>query len=163
MGIRFVNSYNFYVKSVVKSLFIVVLFSLVGCATIQKHIAVRNCEFELESVKVASISLTGFILAVELKAQNPNLFDAGANSLSLDMYVNNSKIAKAVFPKFDIKPSESTKLIGKVEIPYWAISSAAQSLVKNGKVDYRFEGFVKIETLIGSFDFPVAVYKNKEG
>ena len=155
--------HNLHAKIVIKLLFLVALFAIYGCATIQKHIAVRNCEFELESVKVASISLTGFTLAVELKVQNPNLFDAGANSLSLDMYVNNNKITRAVFPKFDIKPSESTKLIGKVEIPYWAISSALQSLVKDGKVDYRLEGFVKIETLIGSFDFPVVVYKNKEG
>jgi|GEM_PF-4668617 len=163
MGISLKTLHNLHAKVVVKLLFLVALFVVYGCATIQKHIAVRNCKFELESVKVDSMSLTGLTLVVELLAKNPNSFDAGANSLALDMYVNNSKTARVVFPKFYIKPSESTKLISKVEISYGDLLSAGNSLIKTGKANYRLEGFVRIETLIGSFDFPVAVYKNKEG
>jgi len=131
----------------------------VGCARLlQERAGMRNAKYALQSVRLASIGLTGADVAVTLGVTNPNEIDAVLDALDFRLFVNDRHIADgATDAELRVPPGEERELPIRVRVDYGDVPGIARLLRSEQARTWRVEGTAHYDTVLGTFDFPVEV------
>ena len=139
--------------------------SLVNCALlkqVQQRIAVKNCRFNFTGARAHTFSLTGFTVDLNIRATNPNNIDVITDRIDLMLYINDRQTVSARFKGTTIPTNKSKALSTVIQIPYTTAGMAIIDILKSKKpVSYRLEGTVHLDTKLGTFSFPVTLYRNQ--
>lgn len=118
----------------------------------------RNADYALRSVRLASVGLTGADVAVTLGVTNDNEIAAVLDALEFALYVNDRHIADgATDAQLRVPPGESRDLPIRVRVDYAAVPGIARLLRGEQARTWRVAGTAHYDTVLGTFDFPVDV------
>lgn len=140
-----------------KSLIIFVL--LLNCFIVQR-VAVKNCQFSLESVDLVQATLADFTLCLKIGVKNPNTIDVVIDRLSYNFFVNEHSVFTGSTGEGSKIPASGSKtLTTPVKLNYLDIGSALVSAIKERKAHYKLTGTVYFDTVLGTFSYPVTILK----
>ena len=136
--------------------------SLTACGVREKRENLKNCEFELDNVEVKTFSFTAVDLIVYVGVMNPNPSDVVVDRLKFDLYTGDNKVANGE------QTQNTTIAAGQREVIQLNVSTTAsqlgstlmRALMTGGAVDYRVEGTVFLDTILGEIPYPISLEGN---
>jgi LEA14-like dessication related protein len=128
-------------------------------------------EVELEGLQIGSLGLTGGTLLANVRVENPNRFTLRGGDLRYQLFLkkpNSSatssaaagdsawvRIAEGTYEEdLEIRGHESRTFQVPIEFSFADLGSAASSIMRTGRVDYRATGTVDVRTPFGSREVP---------
>ncbi|MEQ9364150.1 MAG: LEA type 2 family protein [Leptospirales bacterium] len=141
---------------------VAMLTGLTACDLAGKRENLKNCEFELENLEIASFSFTKVELLVHVGIQNPNPSDVVVDRLTFELFTGDNKVADGKHTENIIVPAGERRSI-KIDVtttPNQLGNTLVQALMSNGDVDYRVEGIVYLDTILGEIPYPVNIEGN---
>ncbi|HAV92399.1 TPA: hypothetical protein DCW38_04380 [candidate division WOR-3 bacterium] len=138
----------------------VILILNVNCAIINQMQAIKNLDYEYDSVKAGFPSLSGMNVIVKMKVSNPNKADVTIKKISYQIFVNDIKVAEGKSEdEFKVKQKESKLYSTKIFIGFKETADFISKL--SGGIDYKIEvrGDVWFKTSLGTYNFPFNVEK----
>lgn len=139
------------------------LVGLTGCASL-----VKQPQVALASIGLSSIGITGATARVELDVHNPNGFDLNARAVEYTLSfvegipadtpvgddewraVASGRSADPV----SLESGQTTPVTLLVPFSYSELGSAAASLLRDGRLRYRFAGAFTVGSPIGDIRIP---------
>lgn len=137
------------------------IFSLLlaNCFIFQR-VAVKNCQFSLESVDLVQVALSDLTLGLKIGVKNPNSIDVVIDRLGYQFFVNEHGVFTGSTGEGSKIPAGSSKtLTTQVKLNYLEIGSAVVSAIREQKAHYKLTGTVYLDTALGTFSFPVTILK----
>ena len=148
---------------------VLILFtSMTGCSFLQSRMAVKNCNFTFVDAQPI-LSLKDIMkkqLRVDIKVniENTNPIKVVIDKLDLLLYINGKDTLQSNFAGVEIEKGQSKVVSTQLVIPFSKVGSGIIDVIKSkGEVEYKLVGKVYIKTPIGTFNFPVTIYKKKVG
>jgi LEA14-like dessication related protein len=134
-------------RRLTKSLLAALAAALGGCVP-----TVEQPEIWLESVRVASLGLTGGVVDVRLSVHNPNRFVVQARGLTYDFQIRDPEGDRWV-PFTEGRLDEPLRVGARdtlevrvpVEFSYRGLGEAWRALIDRGSFDYRVSGVVELQ------------------
>lgn len=136
--------------------------TLTSCGIREKRENLKNCEFELDNVEMANFSFSQVDLIVHVGVMNPNPSDVVVDRLKFDLYTGGNKVANGE------QNQNTTIAAGQREVIKLNVSTTAsqlgstlmRALMTGGNVDYRVEGVVFLDTILGEIPYPISLEGN---
>lgn len=123
---------------------LILLMLLPSCSWLKRAM---KPEISLENVIVKEVSLSAASLVLEVKVENPNLFDITLKGLDFNLYLNDSFVGKGlVGENVAIKRRETTIVPVPFSAQYQDLWEMVRLLLRDGPKDYRIQGTVTLDT-----------------
>ncbi len=137
---------------------LILLLLLSSCSWIKKTM---RPDISLENVIIQEASLSAASLVLELKVENPNLFDITLKGLDFNFYLNDAFVGKGgMGEEIAIKKRAPTIVPVPFSCQYQDLFQMARLLFRNGPKDYRIQGTVTLDTFFWNTQKPFD-YKGK--
>ncbi|PIP13839.1 MAG: hypothetical protein COX48_03105 [bacterium (Candidatus Stahlbacteria) CG23_combo_of_CG06-09_8_20_14_all_34_7] len=141
--------------------FLFILFILTSCAIFNQIHAIKNLEYEYDSFKIGTPSLSGMNLLINIKVRNPNKSDVTINNIVYQIFVNDIKIAEGESEKeFKIKKNETGIYSTKILIDFKDAAKFISHFNRGSDYQIEVKGDVRFKTSFGSYTFPFRMMKN---
>ena len=135
---------------------------IVACNFIQSRENLQNCKFTFEGLEVQNYSLSRLDLRVKVGVENPNASEVVVDRLDFKLFISDREVADGKRDTKDTIPAGEKQIIdldvsttpGKLGM------TALSALVALGDVDYRLEGTVHLDTIVGSIPYPIELQGN---
>ena len=127
-------------------------------------------EVDLEGLQIGSLGLTGGTLLANVRVENPNRFTLRGDDLRYELFLkkpNSSgsgaaagdsawvRIAEGTYEEdLEIRGHESRTFQVPIEFSVADLGSAASSIMRTGRVDYRATGTIDVRTPFGTREVP---------
>jgi len=138
----------------------VILLLTVNCAIINQMQAIKNLDYEYDSVEAGFPSLSGMNVIVKMKLSNPNKADVTIKKIAYQIFVNDIKVAEGKSEdEFKIKRKETKIYPTKILIGF---KETADFISKfSGGIDCKIEvrGEAWFKTSLGTYNFPFNIEK----
>ncbi|NPA80193.1 MAG: LEA type 2 family protein [Thermotogae bacterium] len=103
---------------------------LVGCATVQERVSLKDCEFSIQGAKLRNVDLQGFSMDVLLKVVNPNSIDAVVDKFVGSVFIEGLKVADVSTKYGERVPAGSSVILPiSVDVKYSYLKEAASRLL----------------------------------
>lgn len=123
---------------------LILLMLLSSCSWLKRAM---KPEISLENVLVKEISLSAASLVLEVKVENPNLFEITLKGLDFNLYLNDAFVGKgALGESLAIKRRDATIVPIPFSTQYQDLWEMARSLLRDGPKEYRIQGTVTLDT-----------------
>ena len=133
----------------------VVVFLTTGCATIQA-LQFEQPGFDLTSVRIDGLGLTGGSLTLLIDVNNPNAYDLRTGQIDVALDFEGTRFADALL---DRNTRFGSQAVTPIELPIsfmWAgVGAGARALLERGEVGYALATRLTVDTPLG--DRPVAM------
>ncbi|MCR9142466.1 MAG: LEA type 2 family protein [bacterium] len=150
-------------RSLLLALIVTMLVGATACGDLRsKRENLKNCEFELENLEVANFGFSKVDLLVQVGIQNPNPSDVVVDRVVFDLYTGDNKVADGKHNENITVPAGEQRSI-KIEVattPSQLGNTLLKALMSNGSVDYRVDGTVYIDTVLGEIPYPINLEGN---
>jgi LEA14-like dessication related protein len=134
----------------------VLLGFLVACPSYQHRVNIRNCRFTLRHVTVTGVDLMGAHFRVTIGVHNPNEVETIVDRLDFDFFFNQKQVFHGQNrARLTVPAGETRDLNLDLTADYLDVASVAKDLRTRTFKDYRLKGKVMLDTIVGTFDFPV--------
>ncbi|HBS05105.1 MAG TPA: hypothetical protein DEA96_09080 [Leptospiraceae bacterium] len=131
------------------------------CAFQRMRENLKNCEFDLDSVSVKSLSFTKIELALDVGIKNPNAEQVILDKLVFDLYGSDRKLGSGKHNETAVIPPSERKV---VTIDFsTSLSEVGMGLLQNlrsGQAKYRMEGTAYLKTFFGELPVPFSIEKD---
>ncbi|MEQ8350970.1 MAG: LEA type 2 family protein [Leptospiraceae bacterium] len=138
-----------------------VVSATTDCAFQRMRENLKNCEFDLDSVSIKSMSFTSVELAVDVGIENPNSEQVILDKLVFDLYGGDRKLGSGKHNETAVIPPSERKV---VSIDFSAsLSEVGMGLLQNlksGQATYRMEGTAYLKTFLGEVPIPFSIEKD---
>ncbi len=148
--------------SVVAALALILFTTAAACGVREKRENLKNCEFELENLEVVNFGFSQVDLLVHVGVQNPNPSDVVVDRLEFELFTGDNKVAEGKHSE-NITVAAGDKGVVKLEVattPAQLGTTLMQALMSGGGVDYRVEGIVYLDTILGEIPYPINIEGN---
>lgn len=126
--------------------FLILLMFLPSCSWLKRAM---KPEISLDNVLVKEVSLSGASLVLEVKVENPNLFDIILKGLDFNLYLNDAFVGKgALGESVAIKKRDTTIVPVPFSAQYQDLWEMVRLLLRDGPKDYRIQGTVTLDTFL---------------
>lgn len=147
-----------------RSALLPVLALVAGCASL-----VKEPQVSLAYLELASIGITGATARVQLEVRNPNRFSLNARAVEYTLAFHPGDPGQAAdLPEGDwrtvaagrsadpvtLSGGETTPVTVMVPFTYSEIGAAAASLLRDGRLRYRFTGSFTVGSPVGDLRIP---------
>jgi LEA14-like dessication related protein len=134
------------------------LVFFLACAGIKERLQIKECKFNLVSVRGYDYGFSDLNLDFEIKVENPNKIDAVLDKLSYTFLVNGTDVFSGTTGKGIKIPAEKSKnFVTTINLEYKKIGSAVIDAITTGKAEYEVKARAYIETIIGEISYPVNI------
>ncbi len=151
-----------------KAKIILSIFIALGMVTVTTDCAfqrmrenLKNCEFDLDSVSIKSLSFTSIELALDVGIKNPNAEQVILDKLVFDLYGSDRKLGSGKHNETAVIPPSERKV---VTIDFQtSLSEVGMGLLQNlrsGQATYRMEGTAYLKTFLGELPVPFSIEKD---
>ncbi|MBI38705.1 MAG: hypothetical protein CMF59_03840 [Leptospiraceae bacterium] len=151
-----------------KAKIILSIFIALGMVTVTTDCAfqrmrenLKNCEFDLDSVSIKSLSFTSIELALDVGIKNPNAEQVILDKLVFDLYGSDRKLGSGKHNETAVIPPSERKV---VTIDFQtSLSEVGMGLLQNlrsGQATYRMEGTAYLKTFFGELPVPFSIEKD---
>ena len=140
----------------------VAILSASSCGVRDKRENLKNCEYELENLEVGSFSFTAVELIVHVGVKNPNPSDVVVDRLDFELFTGNDKVAEGKHLENVVIPAGERKVV-KLDVKTSTSqvgNTLLRALMSGGAVDYRVEGIVYLDTILGEIPYPIKIEGN---
>ena len=128
----------------------VALVLVTGCATIGRQ-AFRTPTVELRDVRLRAIGLDGGALDLVIDVNNPNEFRIDATRLTYTLIADSAQLATgAVTKRVTLKARENNEIILPLTFTMKEMMGAAETILRQGRVNYTVKGEFTVDTPFGS-------------
>lgn len=142
---------------------ILTVLMLGRCAMQQERENLKNCEFNIDSAEVVSMSFPQVELKLNMSVENPNPDRVVIDKLDFTAFVSDKKLADGKTGLTTIIPPGETKIVPlTVKGSILEIGTGLLSSVQAGKAAYRVEGTAYVETWLGTIPVPFSVEPEEE-
>lgn len=130
-------------------------FLMSGCATVQQF-RFEQPDFDLISVRIDGLGLTGGSLTLLIDVDNPNAYDLRTSQIDLAIDFDDTRFGEAFL---DGSTSFGSQTVTTIELPLsfnWAgVGAGARALLERGAIDYTLLTRLTVGTPLG--DRPIEV------
>ncbi|MBU45629.1 MAG: hypothetical protein CMN76_20645 [Spirochaetaceae bacterium] len=131
------------------------------CAFQRMRENLKNCEFDLDSVSVKSLSFTSVELAVDVGIKNPNAEQVILDKLVFDLYSSDRKLGSGKHNETAVIPPSERKVVTiDFKTSLSEIGMGLLSTLKSGQATYRMEGTAYLSTFLGEVPVPFSIEKD---
>ncbi len=133
----------------------VVALLIVGCATVQS-LRFEQPDFDLTSVRIDGLGLTGGSLTLLIDVDNPNAYDLRTGQIDVAIDFEGTRFGEAFL---DGSTRFGSQAITPIELPLsfgWAgVGAGARALLERGAISYTLSTRFTVDTPLG--DRPLEV------
>lgn len=151
-----------HLRRIAGLLIVSLVMTAASCGIREKRENLKNCEFELENLEVANFGFSQVDLLVHVGVQNPNPSEVVVDRLEFELFTGENKVADGKHSENLTVPAGEKRVI-KIEVattPSQLGNTLLKALMSGGGVDYRVEGTVYLDTILGEIPYPVSIEGN---
>ncbi|HOU54110.1 MAG TPA: LEA type 2 family protein [Myxococcota bacterium] len=127
-----------------------------GCNALQKRLAFANTRFELKSVGLRSVDLSGVTFEVRLEVFNPNDIAALLDGMNVDFGLDGrSLVSMSSTQRVNVPARERRAMSLDLRVGISTIAGMLQHVRSAVPKTYHVRGVAFFDTDIGRFDVPV--------
>lgn len=121
-----------------------------------KREALRSCEISLADVRVKSAGLTSASLEILFRIYNPNKVTATLDRADYSVYANDIYLGEGhITSRVDVPANNTVTIISPFDLSYsGALKTVWPYLTSSGKLLWRINGTVHVDTPFGTLDIP---------
>ncbi|MGB9728090.1 MAG: LEA type 2 family protein [Nitrososphaeria archaeon] len=121
-----------------------------------KREALRACEISLADVRVKSVGLTSASLEIVFRIYNPNRVTATLDRADYSVYANGIYLGEGhITGKVDVPANNTVTIVSPFDLSYsGALKTVWPYLMSGGKLLWRINGTLHIDTPLGTLDIP---------
>ncbi len=121
-----------------------------GCATVQRFVFERP-DFDLTSVRIDGLGLTGASLTLLVDVDNPNSYDLRTGQIDLSIDFEGTRFGEAFL---DASTRFGSRAVTSIELPLsvkWAgVGAGARALLQRGAIGYTLVTKLTVDTPLGA-------------
>ncbi len=153
---RFARTDHFVIRiSMIRWVAAVVALLTMGCATVQS-LRFEQPDFDLTSVRVDGLGLTGGSLTLLIDVDNPNAYDLRTGQIDVAIDFEGTRFGEAFL---DGSTRFGSQAVTPIELPLsfgWAgVGAGARALLERGAISYTLSTRFTVDTPLG--DRPLEV------
>ena len=136
--------------------------STTACGVREKRENLKKCEFELRDLEIVNFGFSKVDLLVHVGVKNPNTSDVVVDRLEFELFTGASKVADGKHQENVTIPAGEDRVV-KLDVtttPGQVGSTLMKALMSGGSVDYRVQGIVYLDTILGEIPYPVNIEGN---
>jgi len=137
-----------------------VIFVLSGCGFLARRAALKNCQYNLESVKLSEATLTDMTLALGVLTKNTNEVEVEVDRMNYEFFINGKKAFEGAMGQgVKIAPGRTETVNTTINLNYIELGSALAQAVKDEQANYDVRGTAYLSSSLGTFAFPFFISK----
>jgi LEA14-like dessication related protein len=141
-----------------KTICLLTVILLLGCAAIKERLAIKECKFALSSVTPYDFSFSDLKIDFVINVQNPNTIDAVLDRLEYDFIVNQTGVFSGTTGKgLRIPSGKSAKFTTTITLEYTKLGAVLVDAIRLKKAAYRVKAESFIDTPLGAISYPVDI------
>jgi hypothetical protein len=148
---RHLNTGRFSARiAMFRSVVAITTLLITGCATIQQ-LGFEEPDFNLTSVRIDGLGLTGGSLTLLIEVDNPNSYDLRTGQIDVAIDLEGTRFGEAFL---DGSTRFGSRTITPIELPLsfkWAgVGTGARSIVDRGGINYKLLTRLSADTPLGN-------------
>lgn len=142
-------------------LLIIPVLLLTTCTYVSERENIKNCNFELDGVRMSNVTLNGITLDFAVNVENINTGKVVLERFDYTAYANKEKLLEGSSPQqveFAAGQKKTVTISGAIN--FKDLRSGVREILTKGKdVSYQLLGTVYLSTIFGEIPFGFKVHK----